>query len=309
MKSEKRSRFIRVGLDLFLYTIILVPLLLSILGYLHLETGSFNCNDPTINLHFRGNSVSRKHILIFIFVPIVALVFLTEWVQISAPGFRLRSQEAGRRTLFVFTRYWVASTVNILINDVLKMLTGVPRPHFLETCMPDWDSINCTDNGGNVMFRRSICLSDDTKAVLDSMKSWPSGHSQLTAFSAVYMAMYIEKRIGERTSLVGKRLLQIILFIITIYSSSSRIQDQRHHVSDVIAGLTLGSILAIFFTRNLIPVSWTTIQDDDEDYDDDDDDEIEKRNGNGPAAQRFISAEIGFGRKSVDGELKDIHLA
>ncbi|XP_023325883.1 phospholipid phosphatase 3 isoform X2 [Eurytemora carolleeae] len=268
MKREKRSKFMKIGLDLFLYTIILVPLLLSILGYLHLETGSFNCNDSSINLHFRGNSVSRKHILTFIFLPIIALVYLTEWVQISAPELRSRCKESGRRTLFIFIRYWIACTVNILVNDVLKVLTAVPRPHFLETCQPDWDNINCTDNGGNVMFRRSICLSENTKAVLDSMKSWPSGHAQLISFSAVYMAVYIEKRIGEQTSLIGKRLLQIILFVITVYSSASRIQDQRHHVSDVFAGLLIGSVLALLFSRNIIPTSWNILQDDENETDD-----------------------------------------
>ena len=38
------------------------------------------------------------------------------------------------------------------------------------------------------------------------------------------------------------------------------IQDQRHHVSDVFAGLLIGSILALLFSRNIIPPSWNILQ-------------------------------------------------
>ena len=48
----------------------------------------------------------------------------------------------------VCTRFWVSLTFNIAINTALKTLTAVPRPHFIDTCKPDWGKINCSVHGG-----------------------------------------------------------------------------------------------------------------------------------------------------------------
>lgn len=254
-ERSRKSIYIWRGVDLLLYLSILVPLLLSILGYLTFELGSFRCDDPSIQLNHRGNTVSKKTMVILLFGPILLLFFFTELFQVEGCGLKELMKEAGLRTLYLYIRYWIASTFNILINDILKVLTAVPRPHFIQTCQPDWDKINCT---GNVVFERSLCLNENTKEVYDAMKSWPSGHAQLTAFAAVYMLIYLEKRLPGTPSLILQRWLQMLLLLAPIYSSTTRLHDHRHHVSDVVVGLVLGGLLALILTADLVPDSWTS---------------------------------------------------
>ena len=47
-------------------------------------------------------------------------------------------------------RYWYAQSLNTIINIVMKMIVSRPRPHFQDTCRPDWDRIDCQANNGSV---------------------------------------------------------------------------------------------------------------------------------------------------------------
>jgi len=301
LKTSSRSIYLGWCFDIFLYLTILIPLLMSILGYIKFDLGSFNCHDPLIKLEYRGNTVSRKVMVVLLFVPILFLIFCTEICHSSFRSLRTVFSEAGHRTLYIYIRYWIGATINILVNDVLKTLSAVPRPHFIATCQPDWSRINCSANSGNVHFSRSLCLSSDTKAVYDAMKSWPSGHAQLTAFSSIFMAVYVEKRIGEKKSLMLKRWLQIVLLIGPVISSTSRIHDQRHHISDVVVGLVVGALLGLVFGISSIPSSDvnTTAQ---------------TKVGEAPVKQKrpsrmhLLSHDLDFGSiRENDRELKQVH--
>jgi len=250
MKEERKKSLLRIGIDVFLYLSIFIPLLLSILGRFEFELGSFNCNDPSIRLQYRGNTLSRKVVVFIIFIPIIFFVFITELLRGARSSWKEQAKEAAVVTASIYVRYLVYSTLNILINDILKVLSSVPRPHFIETCEPDWSQINCTANGGVVPFRRSLCLNPATSEVLDSTKSWPSGHAQLITFSIVYIMVYIERRVGTELSWLLKRWIQVLLFIVPVFAATSRIQDQRHHTWDVVVGAGLGLLLALLTTIN-----------------------------------------------------------
>ena len=45
-------------------------------------------------------------------------------------------------------RFWLSFTWNVCLNLVIKTLSAVPRPHFISTCSPDWDLINCSQYKG-----------------------------------------------------------------------------------------------------------------------------------------------------------------
>jgi len=299
-KTSSRLTYLRWSLDIFLYLTILVPLLLSILGYINVDLGSFHCNDPYINLEYRGNTVSRKVMVVLLFVPILFLIFFTEVSQSSLRSVRSVLKEAGHKTLHIYIRYWIGATINILVNDLLKTLSAVPRPHFISTCQPDWTKINCSTNSGIVYFSRSLCLSADTKAVYDAMKSWPSGHAQLTAFSSIFMAVYVEKRIGEKRSLMLKRWIQIVLLIGPVVSSTTRIHDQRHHISDVVVGLVLGGLLGLALANSSIPTDWSQT-----DQAKVEDPPVKQKR---PSRMHLLSHDLDFGSiRETDNELNQVH--
>ena len=47
-------------------------------------------------------------------------------------------------------RYWFALLGNASLNLALKTMLAIPRPHFIDTCNPNWDLVNCSQNAGQV---------------------------------------------------------------------------------------------------------------------------------------------------------------
>ena len=98
----------------------------------------------------------------------------------------------------------------MLANIALKTMASTPRPHFMDTCKPDLNKLDCQGNNGyvgeiqymryfhfgsfprNVVFDVSICqeaidAGTSLLRVNDSMKSFPSGHSQLALFAGLFV--------------------------------------------------------------------------------------------------------------------------
>lgn len=243
-------------LDIVLYLSIFVPLSLSLLGKLNFEFGQFNCTDPSIRLEERDGTVGTASLLLFYFLlPFLMICIVQSIHSISKKSNNLRNKVTIiiSNIYFIYSRYGVWATLNLLLNEVLKVLSAVPRPHFISTCQPDWQTITplCAQNSGMVRFSRSLCLSEDTGEIFDAMKSWPSGHAQLSFFAAVFIVVYIESNISDDHSVILKRWLQALVLIFPAYTSTSRIHDHKHHVFDVLCGSIIGSILSFFMTYKL----------------------------------------------------------
>lgn len=244
----------RCFVDLILYLSVLI-LLLAI--YKHLippTTGFFNCNDPTIWLPYKGDTFSTKILITVVFLCFFVFVFLTE-ISVSlslslTPGARMKM--AAVSTAGAFITFFFGFTWNVCTNLVLKTLSAVPRPHFIATCNPDWAAIDCDKFRGNVEFNISHCQvsEDEEKEVFDAMKSFPSGHAQVACFTAVFLIVYLERRL-DVGSLLARVWLQLGLLIMAAVSSLSRVTDNRHHPADVLAGAVLGLVLALLTAARL----------------------------------------------------------
>jgi len=248
--SWTRKKILFTGIDLLLYSSIVVVLFLSFIGKLPFEFGYFNCNDTSIRLEKRPSSVGLMPLLIFYFLLPLIAIFISEAFysfENQEGNAKLKLLTSLKKVHHLYVRYFLWATLNILLNDMTKIIVAVPRPHFIETCIPDWQNINCSHNSGFIQFRRSLCLSNKTAAVYDSMKSWPSGHAQLAAFAATFLMVYLEFQMKDENCLVLKRWLQSVLLIFPIYSSASRIHDYKHHVSDVVWGVIFGCAMAMIF--------------------------------------------------------------
>jgi len=244
----------RCFVDLILYLSVLI-LLLAI--YKHLippTTGFFNCNDPTIWLPYKGDTFSTKVLISVVFISFFVFVFLTELsVSLSlslTPGVRMKI--AALSTASTFLTFFFGFTWNVAINLVMKTLSAVPRPHFIDTCNPDWTLIDCDKYNGNVEYNISHCQvsEDEQKEVFDAMKSFPSGHAQVACFTAAFLIVYLEHRL-EVGSLLARVWLQLALLIMAAVSSLSRITDNRHHASDVLAGAMLGITIGLVTAARL----------------------------------------------------------
>ena len=82
------------------------------------------------------------------------------------------------------------------------------------------------------------------RAISDAMKSFPSGHAQLSTHCAVFVILYVQSRIGTHFSSLWKHFLQMVFLVFALVCSLSRIVDKRHHWWDVLAGMLIGATFA-----------------------------------------------------------------
>ncbi|KAL2736390.1 putative phosphatidate phosphatase isoform X1 [Vespula maculifrons] len=75
--------------------------------------------------------------------------------------------------------------------------------------------------------------------------SFPSGHSSFSAYTMIYLAIYLQLRITWRGSKLLKHMFQLVCIFMAWFTAMSRISDYKHHWSDVLAGSTIGTIVAL----------------------------------------------------------------
>lgn len=74
-----------------------------------------------------------------------------------------------------------------LTTDIGKYTIGRLRPHFLDICKPD---VNCNDEINKTKYIEDFtCRGDLQKKFTDSRLSFPSGHSSLSFYCMIYLAV------------------------------------------------------------------------------------------------------------------------
>ena len=83
----------------------------------------------------------------------------------------------------------------------------------------------------------------------DILKSFPSAHASFAAYVAFFLAFYIQERFrvfpNTFKTVIGP-FLQLSIISIFYWSALTRVSDFVHHPVDVLAGLLLGTIVAIW---------------------------------------------------------------
>ena len=92
-----------------------------------------------------------------------------------------------------------------------------------------------------------LCQSSHPEWVLASRLSFPSGHTSCAFYVFVFTALYLQRSLGaclSRSFLLP--LLQCFSIVCACLVAVSRICDNKHHPTDVIAGKTTSLLLSIF---------------------------------------------------------------
>jgi len=235
-----------------IFIAVFAPIFASYYGKIPSAQGAFQCDDPSIRHKYTGDSVPTKLLFQMVLLPIIFIVFFTELNVLQRQlkkSFLTAIKQSSLTTLYVYFSYWVGQSVNTIVNISLKCMASTPRPHFLDTCQPDWNKIDCTRT---VLFDSSICTTDkSTEASLlrlnDSMKSFPSGHAQIAMFASAFTYVYLSKR----PSSFPRYLIQLLALLLGLLCGYSRLEDHRHHFVDVFTGGSVGTILGIIWALKL----------------------------------------------------------
>jgi len=255
-RISRCKQFSKVAVDFLLFVSAIGVYFCSHYGLIPPAKGTFRCDDSSLRYTYTGDSVSTKVLLFFCLVPIIFIILLTELFHGPKEGVGHQLKRAGKTTARIYFNFFMGMVGNVIINDVVKSLVARPRPHFWDTCKPRMDMFNCSQNGGFIEFSPTLCSGatggfDDAKdtigvpnKIYDVMKSFPSGHAQVATFSAAFLIIYLQTRLGTTYSLVWKHWLQLVTASLAIFASLSRLTDHRHHGEDVLAGSIIGVLLA-----------------------------------------------------------------
>ncbi|KAL0274556.1 UNVERIFIED_CONTAM: hypothetical protein PYX00_002656 [Menopon gallinae] len=130
-----------------------------------------------------------------------------------------------------------------LLTDAAKHTIGRLRPHFFAVCSPN---VDCDDPRMRHAYVEDFeCRGENVRLIEDARLSFPSGHSSLAAYSMVFLAMYCGARLIRDDFRLVKHVLQFCAIVAAVYTGLTRISDYKHHWSDVLAGLVLGTVTAI----------------------------------------------------------------
>ena len=164
-----------------------------------------------------------------------------------------------RETAAVVSAFLTTWYLTLIITDVVKVLIHRPRPNYYSYCKFDWDTLRCQTSS-----LRRIC---------GARYSFPSGHSSLSACGMVFVCCYIVGKVivpggirvpfghprhttttaasataAQRTTQWRQWVWSVAICILAcswaVRVAQSRVHEHWHRVSDVSAGLTLGTVIA-----------------------------------------------------------------
>lgn len=258
------SRTCHLLLLLFLIVDFAIIVILAILGLLlgvflrqpPVALGFF-CDDETIRYPAKDDTFSTDStILASLFIPLFLFVVQEVW---SAAVEYKACVKADAKTVVWFTlkhflrivylelMVILALMVTSILTEVGKIYGGQHRPWFLLACNPDFSKINCTDQFGNpLLIDESNCRPNDTTALIEARKSWPSGHAS-TIFCGMILSLLVVYYMPTLKASIGIRVSAMMaLFAFAVIVGLSRISDYFHRWFDVISGAILGSAISVF---------------------------------------------------------------
>ncbi|CAJ0955587.1 unnamed protein product, partial [Mesorhabditis belari] len=234
----------------------------------------FYCDDESIRYPFHDSTVSRKMLIVIGLIIPTALILLTELFRATAwerkcrdqfKSYHMRNRNVHRLIvrLYCFIGYFfVGVCFNQLMVDIAKYTIGRQRPHFMAVCQPDIGYNKCPDP--ELYISNYTCTGTNKKLVHESRLSFYSGHAAFSFYAAWFTALYLQARLYR--PLFSRLVIPVIQFSLfggAAYVSYTRISDYKHHWSDVLVGIIMGSSIGIFvamyvaevFKRREIPSS------------------------------------------------------
>jgi phosphatidate phosphatase len=231
----------------------------------------FYCNDFSINLPFRKSTVPNAYLIVISLVAPLVLIVFTELIRLVYIKVDKSGSSSSRHVNYIYKlkcignklynipeqvgnlyvnlgSFFFGLLVTNLITNLGKYALGRLRPNFLSVCKPDRNPYTQVCTSGINYLQPEIdffCTTGDKSDIEDSRLSFPSGHSSLSFYSMIFVILFINQTWNCRTFGLMPRIVQFFLFSVAFYTSLTRITDNKHHATDVIAGALLGIVVAI----------------------------------------------------------------
>ena len=145
--------------------------------------------------------------------------------------------------------------MSMVVTFTFKYMFAIPRPHFLAACQPN-ATVIYTECGGDIYTDRiradaMFLPSEDTcmassHTVAEALRSFPSEHAALPAFSAVFLAAYLHKMTAFRRLVTARPLLIVLCLIGGATPGIGSLNSFQVRWVDLLVGYLLGAVLALY---------------------------------------------------------------
>jgi len=166
----------------------------------------------------------------------------------------------------------------VLTSETTKITVTSLRPYFLAVCKPNITAKDCLNEFGTQKFVENyVCKEKDEHILKEAVKSFFSGHAAFSFYGATFIILYLQSRLpaltvfrksenikkkkhkDKATILVNvltilRPYLQYGFLFLALFISLTRIQDKRHHATDVVVGIIIGfadGILIMIFVADI----------------------------------------------------------
>ncbi|XP_065213424.1 putative phosphatidate phosphatase isoform X2 [Planococcus citri] len=214
----------------------------------------FFCNDESIRLPYFEPTVSTTSLYSFGLLIPTLIIFGGEYVHhVLRKDTKLSNRYLTRkheisnyyRSVFRKLLCFVSGALyGYFISAVGKFTVGRLRPNFIALCGIDLSTV-CRDHPYE--YITNFTCPNGEFAGNDGRISFPSDHAGFSFYAAVFTVLYLQKRI-KCGSLFWKPLLQFLILLLAWWISLTRVMNNQHHMSDVIAGIFIGSGVALINT-------------------------------------------------------------
>lgn len=134
----------------------------------------------------------------------------------------------------ILCAYFCSIGINFVVSNGLKRFVARPRPDTIAVC------------GGDGSYQRC-------KQVLSGLElthqffSFPSAHASESMAALCFFSMFLSD-VWTSKSLI-MLVFRLFPICLSLLIGASRIWDRRHHADDVVAGLLIGAVSAVFVYR------------------------------------------------------------
>ncbi|XP_050352666.1 phospholipid phosphatase 2-like isoform X2 [Nymphalis io] len=237
-------------IDLPILLLVAAVCILLEVGALPSRRSGFRCNDPDLSFPHTGDTISISLIAAITVIVPYLILWTIETILHRDDEYTIKKnklQASARTAAFIYRDYIYGAVVNLMVLEVVKCVVGSPRPTFFDLCEPD-KARTCN---GSEYISSYTCTSTRYSRYLqiDSIRSFPSGHTSLSVYCGLFLAWYLQRRAfswHNRTVLLVP-LVQILCMIYAVVCPLTRITDHRHHWWDVLAGAIVG-IFSVVYT-------------------------------------------------------------
>ncbi|XP_076267269.1 phospholipid phosphatase 1-like isoform X2 [Rhynchophorus ferrugineus] len=248
--KEKPPRWVRRVQLIDVVNVILILLVVSViilleLGYIPGKKIGFYCKDPLISQPYHGETINAVTLLVsnLIVIPLLVLL-LTDFCfkRHSMPWMWIND------AWFIYKDFLTGCGLVLVLTEIMKALVGEHRPHFFDVCRPD-TAENCTA-GQYIETYECTVTKYSHHFMADTSKSFPSGHSSLSVFVAIFCSYLLQTRLSCIAGQICRMFTICLCITWCMICSLTRITDRRHHWWDVAAGMLLGAMCAIYTAYN-----------------------------------------------------------